>query len=352
VKTPEFEGCRCCYDPNSDGGDYRALIEYKEEKKREAALEKNDNDDDEGVENTDRDNTNLKKGGNDSGSSFNHNKQDTVNQNNDSDDDSDDEFDYLLDEDLPGEDERIKELEENRRAELEYQMLMRQVAGQHGYGVARQLHPARVLKAAGLGMRSTSSSGRIPPPAVVLHLLDPDSKASASLDYYFESELSQENPGTVFLRSGGRATLLMDAALAQESLPSNIRDVEKDLPALVAIRDGVVVNACPRLQDLTSNSNHDDGEVEPYAVRQWLDCCGVLLKDIPRIEDVCFIRPEEEALMDYLSSKPAQVPPEEERYDCGLEGCNKTFKHEHVGIQTSEQDGLVVKEDTILGKDE
>jgi hypothetical protein len=56
--------------------------------------------------------------------------------------------------------------------------------------------------------------------------------------------------------------------------------------------------------------------------------------------------------MDYLSSKPAQVPPEEERYDCGLEGCNKTFKHEHVGIQTSEQDGLVVKEDTILGKDE
>jgi hypothetical protein len=45
----------------------------------------------------------------------------------------------------------VQELEENRRAELEFQMLIRQVAIQHGYGTHQQLHPGRVLKAAGLG---------------------------------------------------------------------------------------------------------------------------------------------------------------------------------------------------------
>jgi hypothetical protein len=264
--------------------------------------------------------------------------------------DSDDEFDYLLDEDLPGEDDKIRELEETRRAELEYQLLVRQVAGYHGYGVARQLHPTRVLKVAGLGRTAAAAkSGRPPPPAVVLHLVDPDSVASASLDYYFETELARENPGTVFLRSGGRSTLLMDP-LAQQSLPSTVSDPERDIPALVAIRDGVVVNACPRLQGLTNGGTcRGDGEVDHHAVQQWLDNCGVLMKEPPRMEEVCFIRPEEEALMDYLSTQPKQVV-EEERYDCGIEGCNKPFKHEHVGIQTSEQSGLVVKEEILNGE--
>ena len=274
-------------------------------------------------------------------------------QNNDDDKDdnhSDDEFDYLLDEDIPGEDETIKQLEDNRRAELEFQILMRQIAGQHGYGAVRQIHPTRVLKVAGLGMEI--SSGRTRPPAVVLHLVDPDSTASASLDYYLETELANEYPGTVFLRSEGRSTLLMDAGRAQISFPSSIKDAEGDIPALLAIRDGVVTNACPRLQGLTSSSrSNEDCEVEPNAVRQWLERSGVLLSDVPRLEEVCSIRLEEEALLDYLvSSQPShQTQHEEERYDCGLEGCNKSFKHEHIGIQTSEQDGLVVKEETILG---
>jgi hypothetical protein len=275
-------------------------------------------------------------------------------KNESNDDDSDDEFDYLLDEDSSGEQDKIKELEEARRAELEFQILMRQMAGQHGYGVTRQLHPTRVLKAAGLGMLSTTTNTwRVPPPAVVLHLVDPDSVGSASLDYYLETELAQENPGTMFLRSGGRSTLLMDSALARQSLPSSVLDADRDLPALIAIRDGTVVNVIPRLQGLTSSrGSHDDGEVEPHAVRQWLDQCGVLLKDPPRMDEMCFIRPEEDALMDYLSTQPQHYKvEEEERYDCGLEGCNKSFKHEHVGIQTSEQSGLVVKQETILGTD-
>lgn len=276
---------------------------------------------------------------------------DTITTNDD--DSDDDEFDYLLDEDLSGgEDDTLKQLEEARRAELEYQLLMRQAAGYHGYGVSRQIHPTRVLKMAGLG-RSTAAanSGRAPPPAVVLHLVDPDSVASASLDYYLETELAKEHAGTMFLRSGGRSTLLMDP-LAQQSLPSYVTEPERDLPALIAIRDGVVVNACPKLQGLTttSNSNTRDAEVEPSAVKQWLDRCGVLLTNPPPVESVCFISPEEDALLDYMSTQQPQ-PVREARYDCGLEGCHKTFKHEHVGIQTSTQSGLVVPEEEIVSGD-
>jgi len=51
--------------------------------------------------------------------------------------------------------------------------------------------------------------------------------------------------------------------------------------------------------------------------------------------------------MDYLAQqKPARA---EERYDCGLDGCCKSFPHEHVGVKTAEQDGLMLKEETVLG---
>ena len=265
-------------------------------------------------------------------------------------------FDYLLDEDFGMEDETIRMLEEQRRAELEYQILMRQVAGYHGYGVHRQLHPNRVLRIAGLGRDASKSKGIPPPPqAVVLHLVDPDSMASASLDYYIEKELGKECPGTMFVRSGGRSVLLMDPALAKKTLPSNILNSDKDLPALVAIRDGVAIQACPRLLGL----GEEAGEIEPNAVRQWLDRAGVLLTD-PPAEDVCLIRPEEEAHMDFMLSQmqkeqPAQQPAhphedeQEDHYNCGVEGCHKLFQHEHVGVKNEEQNGLVVPENTILG---
>ena len=309
VATQEFEGCRCCYDPNSDGGEYHALAEYKDKhpfQRKDEIEEGNDGSHDE------------------------------LPQYDSSDKDSDDEFDYLLDEDFP-QDDTVKELEENRRAELEFQIMSNQAALQHGYGAHRQLHPTRVLKAAGLG----DSKARQPPSAVVLHLVDPDSLASASLDYFLESKLAPETKGTIFLRSGGRSTLLLDATLARKSFPK--LQPEMDLPALVAIRDGVVVNTAPNLRGLCFDK---DSEVDNRAVQHWLDRSGVLLSDAPSYFELCYIRPEEEALMDYLSQ--AKPEPEVEYYDCGMEGCNKTFFHEHVGIKTSEQDGLVVKEDTIL----
>ena len=292
------DGCRCCYDPNSDGGEYRTLIELRED-------EQPTNDDE--VEPAGKDGTGR------------------------DDDESDDEFDYLLDEDLP-EDDGLKEAEEHRRAELEFQLLVQESAFQHGYGTHRQLHPTRVLKAAGL------ASSKLPPHAVVLHLFDPDSYASARLDLTLEG-LANRYRGTKFIRSGGRSTLLLDADLAKQAFPRLRPDTE--MPALVAIRDGVVISISPHLQGLAKGDDVDAG-----AVRDWLDKANVLVERTPNFDDVCGIRPEEEALIDNMIAAKLR---EGERFNCGVPTCQKTFPHEHVGVQNQEQSGRILSDEEILG---
>jgi len=346
VKMP-YDACRCSCDPKSDGGEYQALIEFKEQKQREQQKEAEGYREEEGEQTAEQ--AELDIPSNNNYRSKNKGSLDDDEENNS--DDSDDEFDYLLDDDFGMEGQMVRELEEQRRAELEYLVLMRQIAGYHGYGVHRQMHPSRVLRVAGLGRESTSintSSSLPPPPAVVLHLVDPDSTSSASLDYYLETDLAKECAGTIFLRSSGRSVLKMDSSLAQKSLPSYVVSPDS-IPALIAIRDGVVVNTCPRLLGLASSS---DDIIEPHAVRHWLDRSGVLLSN-PPTEDICMIRPEQEAHMDFMVSQQQKQapPPREIRYDCGIESCHKSFKHEHVGVKTETSDGLVVKEGTVLGND-
>jgi hypothetical protein len=315
ITTEEFDGCRCCYDPNSDGGEYRSLIELRNARQQNTAQDF--------VEEAERE---LEEKENQKVLSS------TI-------EDSDDEFDYLLDEDVPGETSELMALEEARRAELEWDILLREIAVQHGYGVHRQMHPNRVLKAAGLASSRKDESL----PAVVLHLVDADSLASASLDLYLET-LAASYPGTKFMRSGGRATLLMNAELANQSLPKLLPEL--DPPVLIAVRDGIAVNVCPQLQGLTNSSG---GEIDPLAVHEWLDRSGVLFDRIPRsVEAMCRIRPEEEALMDYLLTTKPQKQLDEERYDCGIATCSKSFPHEHIGEQNDQQAGLVVSEETIL----
>lgn len=313
VTPSAFDGCRCCYDPNSDGGEYRALMEL-----RAARALQQDTSPEEEAAKAERE---LEEKENKKAQS------DT--------EDSDDEYNYLLDEDQ-ADGQELKALEELRRAELEWDLLQREIGLQHGYGVHRQMHPNRVLKAAGLASRDKKAT-----PAVVLHLVDADCLGSASLDLYLEM-LAAVHKGTKFLRSSGRSTLLMDAELAGMALPPLKPDA--DMPALIAIRDGIAVNVCPRLQGLT---DHISGEIDPSAVYEWLDRSGVLLERAPLVESMCRIRPEEEALMDYmLTMKPPA--PEEERYDCGLPNCSKSFPHQHVGEKNEQQDGLVVPENEIL----
>ena len=90
------DGCRCCYDPNSDGGEYFTLLELRKEQP------KNDQE--------------------------NYPQKEEDSQ---KDEESDDEFDYLLDEELP-EDDGLKEAEDRRRAELEFQLLVQESAFQIG----------------------------------------------------------------------------------------------------------------------------------------------------------------------------------------------------------------------------
>lgn len=302
------DGCRCSYDPNSDGGEYRTLMELRQEQHNN----KGDHDDDEEKEPP---------------------KEVMDNDRQEQNDASDDEFDYLLDDDLPDDDGLIKEAEDRRRAELEFQLIVQASAFQHGYGTHRQMHPARVLKAAGLALKAT-----LPPHAVVLHLFDADSYASARLDLALE-EMAHTYRGTKFIRADGRSTLLLDADLANHVFPRLQPD--RDMPTLVAVRDGVVVATCPNLQGLAK-----DDYVSSGAVIDWLDKANVLVESTPGFDEVCGIRPEEEALIDNMMAAKLR---QGERFNCGVPLCQKTFPHEHVGIQNEEQSGRILSEEEILG---
>lgn len=314
-------GCRCCYDPNMDGGEYIALIEMR-------AAEGNSID-------------NEKQ--------FNPAREQ---ESNESDSDDDSEFDYLLDEDLPipgttdGSENAFMAHQQDRMEELQLLMMINESAQQHGFGVHRQFHPQRVLHAAGLGMGGVRGNRAAAiPPVAVIHLFDPESTMSASLDLCLE-KLGEQYRGTKFVRAGGRATLSMNAALASESLPKLTRET---LPALIAVRDGVVVACCPQLSSL---GDARAGKVEPHAVEAWLNNARALLRDVPlEYEDYCRIRPEEDALLENMmreKAKLAELPPDQ-IYNCGVDGCCKTFRHEHVGIKNNEQSGLVLCEEIALG---
>ena len=157
------------------------------------------------------------------------------------------------------------------------------------------------------------------------------------------------------MRAPGRGTLQWnaDSPRMKGTLIGQL-EPDRDLPCLIAIRDGVVVNVCPNLREF-SHSRDGEGEIESHAVERWLNQTGVLISRAPPVESLCYVRPEEDALMSYLgastnisSRKGANEKAEIDYYCCGLEGCQKTFYHEHVGVETSEQSGLVVKEETVL----
>jgi hypothetical protein len=331
--------CRCSYDPDGDGGEYLALIEL-----RAARATTDTSADNEQGYNHDN------EASNEIDSNFRDvntkDMNDTCTKQDDG-DTSDDEYDYLLDDDLPTDTaSNLNLYEETRRAELEWEVLQNEIAMQYGYGVHRQIHPSRILLMAGL--HDLPNSRNDPPPNVVLHLVDSDSIGSASLDLYLE-QLATKYRGTMFIRSSGRTTILLNSTFVKKVLPmfNTTTQVDYDLPALVAIRDGLAVNACLRLQGLLLSSATND-EIEPNAVFDWLDRSGVLSTRPPNIEAMCHIRPEEQALMD--SCRQPTLFEEEVRYDCGRDGCNKSFLHRHVGEQNEKQDGLVVSEAEILGE--
>lgn len=345
------DGCRCCYDPALDGGEYVALMEL-----RSKIMAEEENEEPSASSGLDPDTGNGDTFGDRDGED-------------DSDSDDDSEFDYLLDEDLPlpsdhgmgmgmgmGDDHNsggavgvpvpLLSYQQERLEELQLAALIHENAIQHGFGTHRQLHPQRVLHAAGLGMGGIRGNRAAAiPPAAVIHLYQ-DTTMCAYLDLCLE-DLTKTYKGTKFLRAEGRDTLSMNAAaLVKESLPK--LSMDSGIPALIAVRDGVVVAVCPNLSAL---GDERDGTIEPRAVEHWLDNARVLLTEVPlEFEDFCRVRPEEDALLENMLREKAKLEEMQEMmYHCGVKGCCKTFRHEHVGVKTDEQSGLVLCQDIALG---
>jgi hypothetical protein len=328
------DGCRCCYD-TSDGGEYAALTDLREsQQEQQSSTDNNDKDEEE------------KKS-----------KED------DSDDDSDDdsEFDYLLDEDLPGDDgfnNDFQALQQERLEELQLAAMIRESANQHGFGVHRQFDPQRVLHAAGLGLKGNSMRTGVAaiPPTAVIHLYE-NNILSASLDLCLEQMANDTYKGTKFVRSHGRTSLALNRDIASQVLPKI--KIDSSLPALIAVKNGEVIAICENLSlfvtngssHSNSNNNNENEKVESRAVEEWLDNAGVLLHEVPiAYEDYCRIRPEEDALLENMMREKAKLMERaEDVYQCGVPGCQKAFHHQHIGIQNAEQSGLLVCQETTNG---
>jgi hypothetical protein len=354
------------YDPAVDGGTYAALDDLQQR------LQQNvDNaEEDQNINNSD--NQTEKYQGESLMSSNQQPPQGT-------DEDEEDEFDYLLDEDdLPdGASSAEQTWKETRMMELQAIAHQRQVEESHGYGLHRQFHPRRIASIVGLAMttddtydnigNNSSSANRHdfpPPPLVVWHLYDSQSTASAWLDVFLE-EVAAKARGTLFVRSHGRASLWeprVQQALQQARVMCG-SDAKDGLPALVVVKEGVVQTACCRLQDFVRDIDDDDGPaIDRAALDSWLFSVGALDRQTPP-SDVCRLRPEHQALLDSSDPSWRQGVPEtrdsssitgkdtqndDDYYDCGVPGCGKAFYHQHVGVPTSKQDGLVISAETVL----
>ena len=302
------KGCRCCYDPNSDGGEYEALQRLREEQGVDhndiiqAPVESSVN------ENEDKDN--FREMGSES---------------------SDDEFDYLLDEPLPGGDE------DRRLQELEEAALYNASLDHHGFGVHRQMHPMRVLRAAAM----RNSSGNFSP--AVVHLFDANSRQCAQLDLILEG-LGKKFRGTRFLRAEGRATILMDTVSSKHLK----LQVEDDVPSLLAFMDGnlrVPPQPISSFGDRRNKGGYDENIIAEV-VEQWLSYAGVLRSNAPPMHELCRLKPEEEVFLDLIANDDSES---KEAFICGVPGCSKSFAHEHIGKETSHQSGRLVSDEDVLG---
>jgi hypothetical protein len=157
--------------------------------------------------------------------------------------------------------------------------------------------------------------------------------------------------GTLFVRSEGRAALRLhlDRLLRLLGSPDAVRDsadggrslsdlVERfrssaggprsALPALLALREGRVVGAAAGYDALWADPSA--GAVVEEEAARWLDRSGALDADPPSPDELCQLRPEELALLD-SEGAPAggDAAP---FYECGLDGCRKPYRHQHVGI--------------------
>uniref|UniRef100_A0A7S1BYH2 Phosducin thioredoxin-like domain-containing protein n=1 Tax=Corethron hystrix TaxID=216773 RepID=A0A7S1BYH2_9STRA len=339
ASMPSGQACRCCYDVDKDGGEYWELMQWR--KNRDAELKTDDVEDFDG-------------GALSSDAPRNFRGKDEEVDEEESDDESDDEFDYLLDEEIDG---LNSELESARRSELLKSAHFATVRSDHGYGIHRQIGPSRAVANA----RSCRAS--------VLHLFDPTDPRCPTLDLILE-DIAPKYTGTRFVRGDAtdRAAAASIARIGRG--PKDDADVgPTHFPALVAFIQGNAVASMKNLEDLGRRSG---GDIQMHEVENWLYRTGALQDgNIPEGEyypegdlkawntlrrdiiPVCSIRIEEDALFSsglidkrqgsgYRSGRAGRN--DEDAYECGVAGCVKHFAHQHVGVTTEGNSGLVLRE--------
>eukprot|EP00903_Cladosiphon_okamuranus_P017309 g15948.t1 len=217
--------------------------------------------------------------------------------NNSDDSDDDDDLDYLLD------DPEIARMAQLRVEAMHADAARLQKLRCLGFGLHMEVSETEV---------EAASRGQFRGAGVVVHLYDADSKLGASLDLLLEAK-AESYMGTRFVR----------CRLRPESGVASRMRVQR-VPALACYKGGVRVAYTEQL----SQFGEAEG-VDPGAVDRWLSASGTLEFDPPNTD----------ALREGTGSMsgPDRAGDDEDeddgageaRYDCGLDSCHKTFKHDH-----------------------
>ncbi|CAN0223958.1 unnamed protein product [Pylaiella littoralis] len=213
----------------------------------------------------------------------------------DDDDDDDDDLDYLLD------DPEITHMAQARVEAMHADAARLQSLRALGFGVHSEVPESEV---------EVASSRRFRGAGVVLHLYNPDSTLGAWLDLLLECKAGSYM-GTRFMR----------CRLNPESGVASRMRIQR-VPALACYKGGVRVAYTEQL----SQFGDSDG-VEPGAVDRWLAASGTLEFDPP---DINTLR-EGNGVLGARGGRDESEEDEaaEARFDCGLDGCHKTFRHDH-----------------------
>lgn len=157
---------------------------------------------------------------------------------------------------------------------------------------------------------------------VICHLYEPFSPTCASIDLALEA-LAPRYPGTRCCRLPLKKAGELETRLR---LPTGV-------PALlVVIVDGCVVDSCGDFRRFgTESMVHED------ALEQWLNYGHALIREPPSLARAReYVRKSAKAVNGLLRRGDGKGElddeDEEEYYECGLEGCRKTFAHDHIGL--------------------
>jgi len=156
---------------------------------------------------------------------------------------------------------------------------------------------------------------------VVCHVYEPSSHLCAQLDLHLEG-VARSYPGTRFVR----------APIGRPGFEAFVERVKignrhHGGPCLAAFRYGCLVACCQDMR--VFGGGKKGGEIYGDAVDQWLQHSQVLVTTAPTMrllqQKMGDLHVDDQDIDD-------DEEEEEEYFECGMEGCRKTFSHHHVGV--------------------